>query len=172
MLYSGKHKTTGMNVQVVCDFGGRLAWVSDPIEGRRHDSAALQICAVLDTLDASNWMGDKGYIGNGMLTPIRKPPFRKLLDWEKAFNKQVNQIRYLIERAIANLKTWRILHTDYRRPQGPGVVPVGGGLPEFVCAAWRSDVGARLLVIFGCQSLKIVPGSRARVYIVPVETCS
>jgi hypothetical protein len=115
-LYSGKHKTTGMNVQVACDFHGRLAWISDPIEGRRHDSAALQISAVLDTLDPGNWMGDKGYIGNGMLTPIKKPQFRKLLDWEKAFNKQVNQIRYLIERTIANLKTWRILHTDYRRP--------------------------------------------------------
>lgn len=24
--------------------------------------------------------------------------------------------RYLIEQTIANLKTWRILHTDYRRP--------------------------------------------------------
>ena len=28
----------------------------------------------------------------------------------------VNQIRYRIERTIANFKTWRILHTDYRRP--------------------------------------------------------
>jgi hypothetical protein len=53
-----------------------------------------------------------------MLTPIRKPPFRKLLGWEKEFNKQVNQIRYVIERTIANLKTWRILHLDYRRPLG------------------------------------------------------
>jgi hypothetical protein len=30
-----------MNVQVVCDLSGRLAWISDPIEGRRHDIAAL-----------------------------------------------------------------------------------------------------------------------------------
>jgi len=51
-----------------------------------------------------------------MLTPIRKPPYRKLLDWEKEFNKAIGKIRYLIERAIANLKTWRILHVDYRRP--------------------------------------------------------
>jgi len=71
---------------------------------------------VLDGLDPADWIGDKGYIGNGMLTPIRKPQFRDLLDWEKEFNKQVNKIRYLIERAIANLKTWRILHVDYRRP--------------------------------------------------------
>lgn len=115
-LYSGKHKTTGMNVQVTCDLYGRLNWVSDPVTGNRHDSAALEISGVLDGLDPADWIGDKGYIGNGMLTPIRKPQFRDLLDWEKEFNKVVNQIRYLIERAIANLKTWRILHVDYRRP--------------------------------------------------------
>ncbi len=51
-----------------------------------------------------------------MLTPIRKPPYRELLDWEKEFDTAVNKIRYRIERAIANLKTWRILHVDYRRP--------------------------------------------------------
>ena len=31
-------------------------------------------------------------------------------------NKQINKIRYLIERTIANFLTWRILHVDYRRP--------------------------------------------------------
>jgi hypothetical protein len=77
---------------------------------------AVRSSGVLDTLDPANWMGDKGYVGAGMLTPIKKPPFRNLLEWEKEFNTAVNKIRYQIERAIANLKTWRILHTDYRRP--------------------------------------------------------
>jgi hypothetical protein len=30
--------------------------------------------------------------------------------------KQINKIRYVIEQVIANFKTWRIMHTDYRRP--------------------------------------------------------
>jgi hypothetical protein len=115
-LYSGKHRTTGLNVQVVCDLSGRLAWVSDPVKGHRHDTAALRLSNVLDTLEPANWIGDKGYIGKGMITPIRKPACRKLLDWEKEFNRDINKIRYLIERTIGNLKTWRILHTDYRRP--------------------------------------------------------
>ncbi len=38
------------------------------------------------------------------------------MEKEKDFNRQVNKIRYQIERTITNLKTWRILHTDYRRP--------------------------------------------------------
>jgi hypothetical protein len=37
-------------------------------------------------------------------------------DWQKEFNKQINKIRYVIEQVIANFKTWRIMHTDYRRP--------------------------------------------------------
>lgn len=41
---------------------------------------------------------------------------RDLLDWEKDFSSQVNKIRYVIEQVIANFKTWRIMHTDYRRP--------------------------------------------------------
>lgn len=115
-LYSGKHKTTGMNVQVACDLNGRLAWISDPVHGSRHDTAALRISGALDTVPAEHWIGDKGYIGNDMITPIRKPACRDLLDWEKEFNTSVNKIRYVIERAIAHIKTWRILDTDYRRP--------------------------------------------------------
>jgi hypothetical protein len=51
-----------------------------------------------------------------MITPIKKPAGRKLLEWEKEFNTQVNKIRYMIEQVIANFKAWRIMHTDYRRP--------------------------------------------------------
>ncbi|PPI66602.1 transposase, partial [Rathayibacter rathayi] len=31
-------------------------------------------------------------------------------------NRFVNTHRYVIERTIASIKTWRIFHTDYRRP--------------------------------------------------------
>jgi len=51
-----------------------------------------------------------------MITPIRKPPQGQLLPWQRTFNKDVNSVRYQIERTIATIKTWRILHTDYRRP--------------------------------------------------------
>jgi transposase len=39
-----------------------------------------------------------------------------LLDWEKDFNAQINKIRWVIEQTTADFKTWRIMHTDYRRP--------------------------------------------------------
>lgn len=115
-LYSGKHKTTGLNVQLAATLDGQLAWISDPIDGSRHDVYCLDESGVLLTHDPSNWIADKGYVGRDMITPIKKPAHRNLLDWEKEFNTQVNKIRYVIERTIANFKTWRILHTDYRRP--------------------------------------------------------
>jgi hypothetical protein len=115
-LYSGKHKTTGMNVQVACTLEGEIAWISDPVEGSRHDMHCIGESGVLPGVTPGSWIADKGYIGSGMITPIRKPAHRDLLDWEKEFNTAVNRIRYVIERAIANFKTWRIMHTDYRRP--------------------------------------------------------
>jgi len=115
-LYSGKHKTTGMNVQVAATYSGHLVWVSDPIDGHRHDTHCLRVSGALPDDQPTAWIADKGYIGLNTLTPIKKPACRQLLDWEKEFNTAINRIRYVIERAIANFKTWRILHTDYRRP--------------------------------------------------------
>ena len=79
-------------------------------------SYCLNESGVLLAFDPGSWTGDKGYAGNNMITPVKKPANRDLLDWEKEFNTQVNKIRYVIERTIANFKTWRIMHTDYRRP--------------------------------------------------------
>ena len=123
-LYSGKHQTTGLNVQVACTLTGHLAWVSDPHDGRVHDTEALRRCGLLDVPPADlpegasppRHIGDKGYIGLGMITPKRKPANLPLHPDDKAYNITVNQVRYKIERVIANIKTWRVLHTGYKRP--------------------------------------------------------
>ena len=115
-LYSGKHTTTGMNVQVVCTLDGELVWISDPVEGAHHDVFCLDESGVLQMLDPCDWTGDKGYVGRDMITPVKKINGGELLDWQKTFNSAINSIRAVIERIIAHLKNWRILHTDYRRP--------------------------------------------------------
>ena len=116
-LYSGKHKTTGMNVQVVCTLDGELVWISDPIEGARHDVFCLDESRALDGLNPGDWTGDKGYVGRDIITPVKKSSKNEyLLDWQKTFNTAINRTRAVVERVIANLKNWRILHTDYRRP--------------------------------------------------------
>jgi hypothetical protein len=86
-------------------------------------------------------------VGKNMITPIKKPPHRDLLDWEKEFNTQVNKIRWVIEQVIAHLKTWRILDTDYQRPIDTfrtTISAVGGihltGLAEVSGSPWSSLV--------------------------------
>jgi hypothetical protein len=116
-LYSGKHKTTGHAHQFVCDLSGKLVHVSDPVPGKTHDAKAVADTGLTDILGEDNALGDKGYIGTGITTPFRKPAGGQLLDWQKEFNTTINEMRYVIERAIANFKTWRCMHTDYRRPK-------------------------------------------------------
>ena len=115
-LYSGKYKTTGVNVQVACSFYGRLSWISDPVTGNHHDSYCLADSEVLLAMDPGDWIGDKGYVGNDMITPFKKPPGGELLDWQKEFNSSVNRIRWVIEQVISHFKNWKIMSTDYRRP--------------------------------------------------------
>jgi hypothetical protein len=115
-LRSGKHKTTGHNHQVGAGLDGRLLFITDPLAGKTHDARAFRENGLDKHLDVSNGFGDKGYLGTGLVTPFRKPPGGELLPWQKEFNATVNSLRAAVERAIANVKTWRILHTDYRRP--------------------------------------------------------
>ncbi len=116
-LYSGKHHTTGHGHQFVVDLAGELLHVSEPTPGRTHDARAIRDTGTLALLDPANTIGDRGYLGTGLLTPWRKPPGGALLEWQKEFNTALNKLRYVAERAIANYKTWRIMHTDYRRPE-------------------------------------------------------
>jgi DDE superfamily endonuclease len=98
-LWAGKYKTTGHGSLIVTNLQGRITYVSEPVK------------------EAGGVFGDKGFIGTDYITtPIRKPTCRELLQWEHEWNNQVSSYRAPVERAVATLKTWRILFTDYRRP--------------------------------------------------------
>jgi hypothetical protein len=73
-LYSGKHKTTGMNVQLACTLDGELAWISDPIDGARHDTHCLRESGALPAETANNWIGNKGVCRQWYDHPIQKAP--------------------------------------------------------------------------------------------------
>ena len=105
-----------MNLQVACTLAGHLAWISPPLPGSVHDAKAIKESGFLTTLDSQSHIGDKGYIGLGMITPVKKPAHGELTEQDRRNNTAINRVHYLIERVIANLKTWRVLHTDYRRP--------------------------------------------------------
>ena len=117
-LWSGKYKTTGHGSLIVANLQGRITFVSEPVTGNRHDMAKLKGSAVEKILKrAGGVFGDKGFIGTDYITtPIRKPECRGLLQWEHEWNNQLSSFRAPVERAVATLKAWRILFTDYRRP--------------------------------------------------------
>jgi DDE superfamily endonuclease/Helix-turn-helix of DDE superfamily endonuclease len=117
-LWSGKYKTTGHGSLIVTNLQGHITFVSVPVTGNRHDMAKLRGSDVEKILKkAGGVFGDKGFIGTDYITtPIRKPACRELLQWEHEWNNQVSSFRAPVERAVATLKTWRILFTDYRRP--------------------------------------------------------
>jgi hypothetical protein len=119
-LWAGKYKTTGHGSLIITNLQGRVVYISDPVTGNQHDMRKLKGAAAEKILKkARGVFGDKGFIGTSYITtPIRKPKSRKLLDWEKDWNRQVSSFRAPVERAIANLTAWRALFTDYRRPLG------------------------------------------------------
>jgi len=117
-LWAGKYKTTGHGSLIITNLKGRVTFVSEPVAGNRHDMAKLKGSECETILKAAGGVfGDKGFIGTDYVTrPVRKPKDRELYMREHDYNNQVSSFRAPVERAIAGLKTWRILFTDYRRP--------------------------------------------------------
>ncbi|GLW93398.1 transposase family protein [Actinokineospora globicatena] len=120
-LHSRRHRKTGVDVQVARTLGGRLVWVSEPFEGRRHDFHCLKRSGILEGRDTTSWLADKGYIGSDMIIPFRKPRKREQPRWQKDHNFRHNKIRVAVERAIAHLKTWEYSTptTDARTTPSP-----------------------------------------------------
>ena len=116
-LWAGKHKTTGHNFLVITDLLGRIRYVSDPHPGRDHDMTLVKDEKITRILAATgDTIGDKGFQGSGFITPVKKPQGGHLTWLQADFNNQLSGLRAAVERAVAHIKNWRILHADYRRP--------------------------------------------------------
>ncbi len=114
-LFSGKHKRAGFNHQVICTLGGRLLAITDPLPEARHDVYAYHFHQVEKFLDESTLV-DKGYTGLGLLTPTKRKAGVRMRAAVKKNNRQIDRLRSVVERTIAQVKTWRVLHTGFRRP--------------------------------------------------------
>src|SRR2546430_16217780 len=102
-----------MNLQVAGTICGKLAWIADPVSGSRHDNYCREESGVRLTINPRNWIGDKGYIGNNMITPFRKPAGGELLDWQKEYHSAVNRIRWMVEHVISRFSDWTIRATRH-----------------------------------------------------------
>jgi hypothetical protein len=116
-LWSRKHGTTGFNAQLVCLLNGAAVYISDPLPGSTHDATAITQTPVAEiTRNSGGGIGDKGYQGCGLITPRKTPPGGELSRGDKENNAVISALRAPVEKLVAHFKSWRILHTDYRRP--------------------------------------------------------
>ncbi|MGH1978755.1 transposase family protein [Rothia sp. L_38] len=58
-------------------------------------------------------LADKDYIGLGLLTPTERKHGVKTSKAVKDNNRVINRVRAVVERVIAQIKTWRIFHTGF-----------------------------------------------------------
>lgn len=112
--YSGKHRRHGVNVQVPADPAGRLLWASPALPGATHDWTAARATGLIDALATAGvtTFADRGYQGaaGSIRTPFKghrlRPP---LSHHQRSANRAHARIRACGERAVATLKTWKIL---------------------------------------------------------------
>ncbi|MDQ3762558.1 MAG: transposase family protein [Actinomycetota bacterium] len=119
-MYSGKRHRSGAGVQALAGTKGRLMHAGEPMSGKAHDIAAFRETGLAEFLDQHMIdhlvIGDLGYLGEPVVTPVKKPPGGELSPAQKKANKHLSGMRAAVERCIAHLKNWKILAIGYRRP--------------------------------------------------------
>ena len=121
-LFSGKAGYPGMNLQIAATLGGRVAAIGpDPVHGARHDAHAFEASGLKALPAGLPAAADLGYLGvEGIaIVPYRTPPGGNLHADQAHFNKQLSGIRAAVERAVASVKTWRMLSGEGGRCCAP-----------------------------------------------------
>lgn len=121
-LFSGKVGFPGMNLQIAATLRGRVAAIGPiPVHGARHDAHAYAASGLADLLTDCPTVADLGYIGvDGIDTvPFKRLPGRDLYLSQAEFNTALSKMRAAVERAIAHLKTWRMLSEEGGRYRAP-----------------------------------------------------
>jgi len=84
------------------------------VHGARHDAHAFEASGLKALLARLPAAADLGYLGvEGIaIMPYRTPPRGHLHAGQADFNKQLSGIRAAAERAVASVKTWRMLSEE------------------------------------------------------------
>lgn len=117
--FSGKHKRAGFNHQVICTVDGKLLAITDQLPGARHDAYCFKEHGLEKYLDETT-LADKGYVGLGLLTPAKRKSGVKTPRDVKDNNRVINKLRAVVERVIAQIKTWRVFALGF--PSAVGVL--------------------------------------------------
>lgn len=118
--YSGKKKRTTVKNNLITERrkGGKVKYLSETVEGKRHDKK-LADDEQYEFPEGSKLWKDTGYQGyepEGVSTfqPKKKPRGRELTAEEKAENQKLSSERVIVEHHIGGVKRSRIVQDTYR----------------------------------------------------------
>jgi hypothetical protein len=118
--YSGKKKTTTVKNNIITEkmAGGKVIYLSETVEGKRHDKKLADDEGHQFPKGSKLWQdtGYQGYKPDGVtiLQPKKKPRGGELTDQEKESNREISKQRIVVEHHIGGVKRLRIVHDTFR----------------------------------------------------------
>jgi hypothetical protein len=116
--YSGKKKAHTVKNNVISERGGRVLFLSDTYEGKKHDKKIADEEGYSFPPGSTLWQdtGFQGYAPPGVTVkqPKKKPRKAELSDAEKAENRDISSVRVEIEHQIGGIKRCQIVVQKFR----------------------------------------------------------
>ena len=91
----------GITLKTLTDQADEIFYICEPLLESTHDITVRT--GLFGHIPPWHHTADKGYVGLECDTP-KKRPGKPLLEWQKTFNKRINQIWYVIKRSIDHMK--------------------------------------------------------------------
>lgn len=118
--YSGKKKRTTVKNNLITERrrGGKVKFLSETVEGKRHDKKLADDEQYEFPEGSKMWKdtGFQGYEPEGVETfqPKKKPRGKELTEQEKERNQELSSERVIVEHHIGGVKRSRIVHDTFR----------------------------------------------------------
>lgn len=116
--YSGKKKAHTVKNNVISERGGKVLFVSDTYEGKKHDKKIADEEGYQFPDGSTLWQdtGFQGYAPDGVSIkqPKKKPRKAELTAAEKEQNRQISKIRVEVEHQIGGIKRCQIVVQKFR----------------------------------------------------------
>lgn len=116
--YSGKRKAHTVKNLIIPERGGKVRYLSDTYEGKKHDKAIADAEDWHFPEDSTLWQdtGFQGFAPAGVTIqqPKKKPRKRSLSTIEKMNNQSISSVRVAVEHHIGGIKRCQILVQPFR----------------------------------------------------------
>jgi len=116
--YSGKKKAHTVKNNVISERGGKVLFLSDTYEGKKHDKKIADEEGYQFPEGSTLWQdtGFQGFapVGVSIQQPKKKPRKAELTAEEKEQNRQISRVRVEVEHQIGGIKRCQIVVQKFR----------------------------------------------------------